>query len=178
MSKITGWDQIETGGTDPSYYPKGNSASVARLIEIVLELKQLVSIFDPESITQFQELTDVVTSHINDSNVHLTTSLKFDIVSMISAWEAGDLGGGGGGATVYATRAALLATTGVVGSIAIVQTEPTNLYIWNPAANRWTIKDGNMYNTTNDIPDDVAFYIPNGTVLIITSTGERFIWKV
>ena len=83
MSKISGWSQIETGGTDPTLRPQDSSQSVARLIEIVLELKQLVSVFDPESIAQFQALTDVVNSHIADLNVHLTTSLKKLSVSSI-----------------------------------------------------------------------------------------------
>lgn len=178
MSKISGWSQIETGGTDPTLRPQDSSISVARLIEIVLELKQLVSIFDPESIAQFQTLTDVVNSHINNLNVHLTTSLKNGLVNILEAWEDGDLGGGGGGgATVYADRTALLAATGVVGSMAIIQTEPTNLYIWNPTANRWTVRDGNVYSTTTDFPSDTSFYIPPGTVLVVTSTGERYIWK-
>ena len=178
MSKISGWSQIETGGTDPTMRPQDSSQSVARLIEIVLELKQLVSIFDPESIAQFQALTDVVNSHIADLNVHLTTSLKNGLVNILAAWESGNLGGGGGGgATVYSNRTALLAATGTTGSIAILQTEPTNFYIWNQIANRWTVRDGNTYNSTGDFPSDTSFYIPYGTVLVVTSTGERYIWK-
>ena len=177
MSKISGWSQIETGGTDPTMRPQDSSQSVARLIEIVLELKQLVSIFDPESIAQFQALTDVVNSHIADLNVHLTTSLKNGLVNILAAWEGGDLGGAGGGATVYADRSALRAATGVVGSIAVVQTEPINLYMWAPGINMWAVKDGNVYYSLADLPSDQSFYIPQGTVLILATTGERYIYQ-
>lgn len=175
MSKITGWGQIETGGTDPAYRPKGSSYSVARLIEIVLELKQLVSTLDPSAIAAFQTLADTLTAHVANTNTHLTTSLRNSIVALIEAWEGGTLGGGSGGATVYTDVADLLATPGVTGSVGVLQSEPSNLYIWNPIANRWTVRDGNIYATADDLPDDTQFYIPLGTVLIVSSTGERYI---
>lgn len=178
MGKIAGWDEVEVGASSPLKRPKGSAVSVARLIEIVEELKLLISGLDPETLSQYNALIAMVTSHINNADVHVTTQIKANITTLLLAYENGTLGGGSGGASVYADRTTLLATQGAVGSIGVIVTEPMNLYIWNPTANRWSVKDGNVYEDIDDLPSDTSFYIPSGTELILSSTGERFTWCV
>lgn len=176
MGKIAGWDEVEVGASSPLKRPKGSSVSVAQLIKLVEELKHLISGLDPDTLAQYNTLIATVNGHINNVDVHVTTQIKSNIVALLLAYENGDLGGSGGGATVYTNRAAILAATGTVGSIGIVATEPTNLYVWHPTANRWTVRDGNIYTTLADVPSSTSFYIPNGTELILSSTGVKYAW--
>lgn len=174
MAKITGFDSIETGSGPVQ---PGKDYSVAELIDIVTEIRHSIDQIDIQSILNFLAIIPEVNGHLDNLIIHLTQEQKDTLIEIINDYESGLLTGGtggtGGGATVYADRVSLLATTGTLGAMAILATESSNLYIWNTTHNKWAVIDGNVYSTLLDLPDEISFYIPAGTILIIESTGER-----
>jgi len=183
MAKISGFNSIETGSGD---IQSGKEYTVAELIDIVRELHRVVEEIkissgqgiDMEAVGAFLAEIPNIQNHITDTVIHLTLLQKTKLATIMSEYDLGTLGGGGGGggATIYTTKAALLAAPGEIGAMAIIETEPLNLYIWDPVHNKWAVKDGNIYATAN-MPNPVDFFIQPGTMLINSDDGSRDIWN-
>lgn len=175
MAKISGFESIETG---IAVVNKGKEYSVAELIEIINEIQHNIDRIDLISVLQFLELAPSMEQHIVNSNIHLTSEQKSELVNIIEEYLAGTLGASNtqDGPLNFINRTALLADTTETNCIlAVVQTEPMNLYMWSSANNKWGVKDGNIY-TTATMPTSTDFYIPSGTLLINSEDGSRNIW--
>jgi len=165
-------------GTSSGESPRKREVSVARLIEIVEELKHDITGLDLELLNQVIDNSTDFSAHLLNTSVHLdNATMKNLLVEMISAYQSGTLGGGGGGGLLVANRTILLATTtSTHGTIAVVQNEGTNMYIWNNTTSKWAVKEGNAY-LESELPSNTDFEIIPGTELINSTTGERFVWS-
>lgn len=173
---IRGFQVIELGQSSGTL-PKEREHSVAQLIEIVEALRKTVENLDMNTIQSFIVNFTNVNTHMANTGIHLDgATMKNLLIEIIDAYQAGTLGGGGGGTLVISNRTNLLATTTAThGTIACVQTEGTNMYVWNDVTNKWTVKSYNAYENTN-FPSDVDFEIIPGTVLINTTDGTTLTW--
>lgn len=69
------------------------------------------------------------------------------------------------GIAIYADKTTLLAAAGSsANQLAIVNTEPGNMYLRNSENTKWVVLSANKYETV-DLPSDTDFIIPSGTVI-------------
>lgn len=176
-SSIQGFANMDMGSSVPGETPAGRNHSVANLIDIVEELKNMIMGLDVETMQTFLANFTNVNEHMDNTNIHLDgVTMKNLLIEIINKYQLGELGGGGSTNVIVSNRTNLLASNpGFHGTIGYVLNEGTNWYVWNNATSKWAVKAFNAYEA-GSFPSDVDMEIVKGTVLINKTTGESFTW--
>lgn len=108
----------------------------------------------------------------NNGDVVIITTTRKHYKKIDGAWVE-QLAAPASGTGSYTNKTELLAAANSqANQLAVVVSEPGNQYLRNSDNTKWVVLSGNKYPTT-DLPSDVDFIIPTGTVIFDTTTNKQ-----